>query len=567
MSIRWKMAAIGIAAALLYIAANLVLQRTVIGPSFEELERAQAASELERVRQAFDAELERIRSLSRTWARGNPADIPITPETCADRQLNVMAWVDTGGRSSRYATLDLQTNKPLVLPDIPDGSWPAGHPLATGAAVSGLFPTSSGALMVSASPMAATDRGKKSGTLIVGRLVTPAFIEELGAQTHADSYFAVRETAANPTAEYFYAPDRNGNLCVATVLNDLFGHPSFELGARVPRTIMRRGQLAQRLGAMGGVAVGLLALVFLMVVLRRAVTDPLRRLLQHVRGIRESGSLAFVDVGLRKDEFGALADEFNQMVARLESDAVQHERMQEQLEENRRLAELGELGASMAHEIRNPLAGISGALQVLRDGLGPTDERRAIIEETLAQIMRVENTVRRLLDYSKPWHPSKQAGDIRAFVKKCCEDLARRSLPDGCVCEVEDGKPLGALFDPELLEQVLENAICNAVQAMPGGGRIRVTFSEAAREVSVRVSDEGPGLAEEALPKVFDPFFTTKARGAGLGLSVCRRIIEAHGGHIKMANTGNGAEVVFSLPREPGAPSGAGEKSWGAAGK
>lgn len=233
------------------------------------------------------------------------------------------------------------------------------------------------------------------------------------------------------------------------------------------------------------------------------------------------------------------------------SDITELKRLHETMIRSRHLAELGELGASVAHEIRNPLAGISGALQVIRSGLPPTDGRREALDEALEQVSRVEQSVQQLLLYARPWEPKLSREGLRAWLRGACAAIRTRRALSGCEVIVEDGPEIEALFDPTLIEQVLDNVIQNAIQAMPEGGRILIRATEAGSLASVEVRDYGTGIPEADLARVFEPFFTTKARGTGLGLSICRRILEAHGGAIRVMNCDDGGvRVVLELPRQ-----------------
>jgi PAS domain S-box-containing protein len=236
------------------------------------------------------------------------------------------------------------------------------------------------------------------------------------------------------------------------------------------------------------------------------------------------------------------------------SDITDMKAMRDQMAETRHLAELGEMGASFAHEIRNPLAGISGVLQVIRNSLEPGETHREPIEEALRQITRVELTVRQLLEYSRSWHPEKRPLELRAFVAAACETFTENLDADQYTLQLEEGGPTPLLADPQQLRQVLENVFYNAVYAMPEGGSIRIQIQDSNGRTRVRICDDGPGFPPDTEARVFKPFFTTRARGTGLGLSICRRIMEAHGGAIHALNRREGgAEIILEFYREESA--------------
>lgn len=224
-------------------------------------------------------------------------------------------------------------------------------------------------------------------------------------------------------------------------------------------------------------------------------------------------------------------------------------RMHARLIESQHLAELGELGASIAHEIRNPLAGISGVIQVLRSSLHREDWEQEALGEALAQVERVELTVKQLLTYAKPWQPSFQQGDLADFLQGFCGAWQGDPAAGGCACKLESSIPLTVPFDPALLEIVLGNLVQNACDAMDGRGEVRVALDAVEDTARIHVLDTGRGFNPAIETRLFEPFFTTKTRGTGLGLAICRRVVEAHAGSIRILNrTGGGAEVIVSLP-------------------
>ncbi len=230
---------------------------------------------------------------------------------------------------------------------------------------------------------------------------------------------------------------------------------------------------------------------------------------------------------------------------------VLHEQ-HEQLLRSDRLATVGELAAGLAHELRNPLAGISGALHVLGGQLAEGDERRAVLADLHAQIARMNKTLNDLLQHARPVKPQRIAVEINALLEQ-----SLRFLPRGEVEIVRrlDGSLPCVHVDPGLLHQALLNILVNARQAMPRGGRLTVETRLSptdGRWVEIRVTDTGTGIPAEHLPRIFQPFFTTKAQGTGLGLAIAARVIEEHGGRIMVESAvGHGAMFGITLPATP----------------
>lgn len=232
---------------------------------------------------------------------------------------------------------------------------------------------------------------------------------------------------------------------------------------------------------------------------------------------------------------------------------------QEQLIRSERMATIGELAAGLAHDLRNPLAGISGALHVLTDQFPQDDSRRALLAEIQAQIARMNKTLTDLLRHARPPTPQCLLLNVNEVVEQSLWFLPVAS--ETGIEVVKDLQPdLPPLrLDPNLLHQVLLNILVNARQAMPNGGpltvrtRLRDNPAGAGQAVEVIITDAGVGIHKEDFPRLFQPFFTTKAQGTGLGLAIAARIVEQHNGHIAVeSEVGKGTtfRIAFPVPTE-----------------
>lgn len=230
-------------------------------------------------------------------------------------------------------------------------------------------------------------------------------------------------------------------------------------------------------------------------------------------------------------------------------DVTAESEMRERLVERERLAAVGEMAAHVAHEIRNPLAGIRGACEVLfADGEGTSQE---IGDEVLHQIDRLNRTVTDLLRFSNPRDVHATPTDLHGVIERVVALFGEAAEARGVQIERSFAAQLPPVeLDPAQVEQVLYNLIVNAAQAMSYRGSIRVeTALDGDDHVRIVVRDSGPGLSAEALHKAFNPFFTTRTEGTGLGLSIVKKIVAAHGGAVALANPpGGGAEVRVRLP-------------------
>jgi len=228
--------------------------------------------------------------------------------------------------------------------------------------------------------------------------------------------------------------------------------------------------------------------------------------------------------------------------------------MEEEIKKKDRLAAIGELSAGMAHEIRNPLASLSGALQVLREETRLTDEDRNLMDIALSEMDRLNDILTEFLIYARPRKPAKEGCDITGIIKDTVELVAGgRDIGSGVeiVTDMPE-QPLRIEADPAQMRQVFLNLTLNAVQSLSGSGRVVIRAAEGSgNTVMVEVEDDGEGIDKDDIDKVFYPFFSTKEGGAGLGLAIVYRIIEEHGGNIKVeSEPGKGTMFSMLLPME-----------------
>jgi len=221
------------------------------------------------------------------------------------------------------------------------------------------------------------------------------------------------------------------------------------------------------------------------------------------------------------------------------------------------LASLGQLAAGLAHEIKNPLAGIQGALEVLQDETSD-DETRRLYGEMLGELNRVNGILLRLLESGRPAPLRLARTDLGKLLADTAELMGPSLRRMQVALSVETAEGLPELqIDPAKFRQVMVNLIQNAAEAMSErGGHVAVRAKHYPREeaVVVAVEDDGPGIPEENLASLFEPFFTTKFTGTGLGLPISKSLIEQHGGHIEVSSEpGGGTTFLIFLPcREPG---------------
>lgn len=223
--------------------------------------------------------------------------------------------------------------------------------------------------------------------------------------------------------------------------------------------------------------------------------------------------------------------------------------MEERLKRTDRLAAVGQLAAGLAHEIRNPLASISGSVQLLMENAALGREDRHLMNIVVKEADRLNHLLQEFLVFARPSQPVKEWFKAAELVHELADLCAGDQRFSGI--DVQRSCPQDALLygDRKQLRQALWNLLINAAEAMPMGGVL--VFSYDPSNQNLTVADSGAGVPAELRQKIYDPFFTTKDHGTGLGLATVHSIIEAHGGTLELENSiGGGAKFIIHLSGE-----------------
>jgi signal transduction histidine kinase len=214
------------------------------------------------------------------------------------------------------------------------------------------------------------------------------------------------------------------------------------------------------------------------------------------------------------------------------------------------LAAVGQLAAGVAHEVRNPLTGMKLLVEAALRPQRPQPLSREDLEVIHGEIARLEEIVKEFLDFARPPALVRQETDLREAVTRPLELVRARAGQQGVAVEVDSpDEPVPVSLDAGQFSTVVLNLLLNALDAMPGGGKVTVQVRSDAAGCWLRVRDTGPGISAQVREKLFTPFATTRPTGTGLGLSLSRRIVVEHGGSIEAVNQpGGGACFVVRLP-------------------
>jgi two-component system sensor histidine kinase PilS (NtrC family) len=235
------------------------------------------------------------------------------------------------------------------------------------------------------------------------------------------------------------------------------------------------------------------------------------------------------------------------------TDLTELRRMELQVKQAERMSTIGQLAAGIAHEIRNPLASMSGSIELLQQAAAASEDDRTLMQIVVREIDRLNALISDLLDYANPRPRESTRFDLAVLIEETVtvfrQDRTRADVDVQTILP-----PAGALMieaDPAKLRQVIWNLVRNAADAAAtGGGHVVVSVTGEGDRVEIAITDDGPGIAAEHLPRIFDPFFTTKKKGTGLGLATCLSVITEHGGEIDVdSELGKGTRFLIRLGR------------------
>ena len=294
----------------------------------------------------------------------------------------------------------------------------------------------------------------------------------------------------------------------------------------------------------GLVALGPLVSALLGFVFISGLTRPVKVLVESTRKLK-GGELDH-RVPHLKDEFGELAEAFNEMSLSLKEQMRKMQRAEQ-------MVVVGELAAGLAHEIKNPMAGIKVAMSVLSEESYISPEDKSVLQKVVAEITQLEGLMRNFLNFAKPQKPRLEPVNMNQLLNTTLTfHLKHQVVGSSDSGKIRITKEFGelsqTLADPTQLQQIFLNLFLNALHAMPRGGElgVRTCMEENGKTIRIEISDTGSGIREDLIDKVFQPFFTTKPKGTGLGLAISRQLIEQHEGTIAAANRPGGG-VLFTI--------------------
>jgi C4-dicarboxylate-specific signal transduction histidine kinase len=297
------------------------------------------------------------------------------------------------------------------------------------------------------------------------------------------------------------------------------------------------------LGGVAGLALGL--------GIARGLSRSIRRVQVRIRDAAGKLSPDLPEIVLTGDgDFRDLHEQVDHLTSRIEDVVQELQEREHEVLRAEQLAAVGQLAAGVGHEIRNPLTSIKMLVQSALEGRGQSDLAPEDLRVIESEVRRMEGSLQTFLAFARPPKPERVSVELHALIANVLGLIRGRAEKQCVVTQVDapDG-PLCLAADPGQLQQVLVNLVLNALDAMPGGGLLRLVVHPSIDRVVVEVTDTGPGIAADMLPRLFEPFASSKETGLGLGLVISRRIVEDHGGSIEASNSlDGGASIIVTLP-------------------
>jgi len=297
-------------------------------------------------------------------------------------------------------------------------------------------------------------------------------------------------------------------------------------------------------GAVAICAAAMLGLAYL-------IQRPMVELQEKMDQVSDGNLDVSVSFANRNDEIGDLGRNFNHMMKQLRDSREEIEVLHRtQISRAEHLATLGELAAGLAHEIRNPLAGIAGVIEIVGRDLPVTSPARPVVKDVRQEIARISRTLTDLLETARPHPPQIRQSNLNTTVEHAVMLARQQVISKPIQIELQKAPDLPEVeHDSNQIHQVLLNLLLNAEQAVEGAGTVTVEVGYQEDCATVVITDTGRGISPQILANIFRPFYTTKGNGTGLGLSLARRIVEEHHGRIEVTSVvGKGSQFTVLLP-------------------
>ncbi len=564
MKLRAKTAAILIITTLLLMVTLHEVYSTELLGSYGRLETSEVEQRVAQIDGALNNQYAALNTKVSDWAPwnatyefvmdNNSAYIAdnLVPASVASFEVNFLLFLNASGGVVYALGVNLQNSTRMPVPQslitLVKNNTHLWEFNSTDSSFTGMAAIPEGPLILASQPVLTSEaKGPIHGAVVFGRYMDGQFMGQLSETIRLNvsmtSYASWNDQAvssyefASPST-YVHAVN-GSSISGYLVVDDFHDAPALVLWTSLPRTVYNQGLATISLLdlSVGGACVTFG--VIMVVLMEKTVLSRVHRLVSEVSKIGAQNPLSAKVSASGSDEIGTLGNSINAMLGEIGTKTAQ-------LQKSERFAAIGELATMVAHDLRNPLQAIENAAFFLKRSPRTSDKEREILTRVEDAVKYSDKIVNDLLDYSREVRLERTRTNPSSLVR---QTLTMVRVPGDVSIEDKTGVTPTIAVDVGKIERTFVNLVSNAVDAMPNGGTLRISSSESDHKVDFVFSDTGTGMTKEVLEKAFTPLFTTKAKGMGFGLSICKRIVEAHGGKIAVESApGKGATFTVSIP-------------------
>jgi signal transduction histidine kinase len=540
-----------------YVSAQFILL-----DNYAALEKQRAEVNVKRCLSVLSNELTELDSTARDWAawddtyafiqdaNDNYLESNLVDETFINLRLNMMLFINSTGNVVYGKAFNLQNMSETPVPqdmlELLSANAFLWYHTDTESSLTGVVPLQEAPLLIASKPiLTSQNEGPIRGALIIGRYLNSEEIKNLEKTTYlpvfitpfneSETQIAFQSLYSSPPFEdtpIFTRQLNADTISGCALLKDVYGKLSLMLRVELQQDIYQQGVISIAffiLALLGsGIVLGLVAIL----IVEKGFLSRIEQLAINVKKMGKSKDFSERLSWNSKDELSILAETIDGMM-------------------EERINAIGELAAMIGHDLRNPLTGITSATYYLRKKYGTLmDEKGRDMLEVIEKDIEYSNKIiNDLLEYSKAIKLDLKETNPKSAV---AEALSHVDFPKNVqLIDLTETTPT-IKIDVDRMKRVFINLIKNAIDAMPNGGKLTITSEKANDKVKIAFADTGVGISEENLKKLFGPLFTTKAKGMGLGLAICKRVVEAHGGKISVESVvGKGTVFTIIIPIEP----------------
>ncbi|MEM3881283.1 MAG: CHASE4 domain-containing protein [Candidatus Bathyarchaeia archaeon] len=547
---------------IIIIVVMLIGAKLILLDNFEAMEKQLAASNVKRGLSALASMLSALDNTVCDWAAWDDTYVFIqdanekykesnlVDETFANLKVNIMIFINSNGQIVYSKAFNFSSSSEMPVPQeflnllsINGFLW---NHTNMESSITGIVHLKNAPLLLASHPIVTSQReGPIRGSLIVGRFLDAEAIKELAdsvllplsitsfnTSTTKIEFQYLHSTSFFEDVPIFAQPINADYMRGYAVIKDAYGNFALTIRVDTPRDFYKQA-LNSTLFFVTFLASSIITIVVIAtLIIERGVLSRIERFATRIKQLGKSEDISDHLSWSGKDELSLLAEAIDNTM-------------------DERIKAIRTLAAMVGHDLRNPLTGISGAAQYLKRKYGSLmDEKgREMLEVIEKDVQYSNKIINDLLEYSTAIRLNLRETTPKSLVT---EALSHIAFPKNIQLIDSTQDTLKIKVDVDKMKRVFINLIRNAVDAMPNGGKLTITSENANGKVKFVFADTGMGISEEHLKRIFEPLFTTKARGMGLGLPICKRMIEAHGGTISVESEQNkGTTFTITLPIEP----------------